>query len=299
VAPTDYDLPLWLQALSYPAQNDRLLLDAAFPGTGVLGSGELAVAPRAAGGNMSVDVAPGRVVIAGTDMALQGKYVGRLKNTVNVTLAAAPTGGLVRIDLIHAHITDAGAVGGTTNAMTVEQAITGTAVSSNPTPPAVPATSEPLAQVLVAAGTAAINAGMITDRRRQLGATYRAFATVTDRDATWTAPPNGALAMTVDTGRLWRRIGGAWLDATPLIQSANVAGTTDAFGNFLVNLPAGAKAISAAAVGSQVGFPHVINLNVQDFPLGSSIVCFSVRNMDGSFVANATITIAYVVTYSF
>jgi hypothetical protein len=168
LAAADYDLPVWMQALSYPAATDRLLVDAAFPTAGVLGAGELLVAPRAAGGTMSVDVAAGRAVIAGTDMALQGKYVGRLKNTVNVPLTAAPGAGLTRIDLICARMIDATVVGGAVNAMTVETPVLGTAVSSNPAAPAVPASSIPLAQILVASGTAAITAGMITDRRTNL-----------------------------------------------------------------------------------------------------------------------------------
>lgn len=164
-AAADYDAPLWLQSLTYPANTDRLLIDAVFPTAGVLGPTELVAAPRAAGANMSVDVSAGRAVIAGTDMALQGKYLGRLKNTVNVALTAAPGAGLTRIDLIHAHITDATVVGGSTNVMTVETPVAGTAVSSNPTPPAVPNSSIPLAYITVASGTAAVTAGLIADAR--------------------------------------------------------------------------------------------------------------------------------------
>ena len=171
LATTDYDAPLWLQALSYPASVDRDLIDAVFVSTGVIRGG-LTVAP-ALPGNMSVDVAPGLVVVAGTDMAGQGKYVGRQLNTVNVALNAAPAAGLTRIDLIHAHITDATVIGGTRNVMTVEEPIAGTAVSSNPVAPNVPNTSEPLAWVTVASGTAAITAAMITDRRRSAANNYR------------------------------------------------------------------------------------------------------------------------------
>jgi len=37
-----------------------------------------------------------------------------------------------------------------------------------------------------------------------------AFPNVAARDAQWTAPPDGALAVTTDTNQLWQRIGGAW-----------------------------------------------------------------------------------------
>ena len=49
LATTDYDAPLWLRALSYPASVDRDLIDAVFVSTGVIRGG-LTVAPRAAGG---------------------------------------------------------------------------------------------------------------------------------------------------------------------------------------------------------------------------------------------------------
>jgi hypothetical protein len=166
LAAGDYDAPLWLQALTYPAQTDRDLIDAVYNHGGVLGQGELLVAPRAAGGNMSVDVAPGRVVVTGSDIAGQGKYLGRMRNTVNVPLTAAPGAGLTRIDLVYAHVTDATVVGGTVNNLTVETPIAGTPASSNPVVPTLPPSSEALAQIVVASGTAAITAGMITDRRR-------------------------------------------------------------------------------------------------------------------------------------
>lgn len=36
------------------------------------------------------------------------------------------------------------------------------------------------------------------------------FASTADRDAQYGAPPNGALALTLDTGTTWQRIAGAW-----------------------------------------------------------------------------------------
>jgi hypothetical protein len=36
------------------------------------------------------------------------------------------------------------------------------------------------------------------------------FASAPDRDNQWTAPPNGALCYTLDTGALWIRRAGAW-----------------------------------------------------------------------------------------
>jgi len=163
---TTYDNPLWMQALTYPAGVDRDLIDATFPNPGVIAAAGLAVTQRGAGANMSVDVAAGLVVVAGTDIAGQGKYLGKVNSTVNVVVGAAPGAGLTRVDLVHAHMTDGTVVGGGTNAMAV-QILAGTAVSSNPVPPAVPASSEALANITVASGTAAVTNAMIADRRRR------------------------------------------------------------------------------------------------------------------------------------
>jgi hypothetical protein len=161
---SNYDPPIWNQNLTYPAQIDRQLIAAAFPHPGVLDGAFLKVSQRAAGANMSVDVAAGRAVVAGGDTANQGSYLAHVLNPVNVPIAAAPGAGLVRVDLVHCKVNDA-AVTGTLNTVTVETPIAGSAVASNPAPPATPNTSIPLAWVTVAAGTASITNAMIADKR--------------------------------------------------------------------------------------------------------------------------------------
>ncbi|HSS11142.1 MAG TPA: hypothetical protein VLL25_14745 [Acidimicrobiales bacterium] len=165
----DYAQPIWLQNLSYPAREDRSLLDLLFPVAGVPFEGDMAVRPRALGANMSVDVAPGWVIVAGTDMSYQGKYLCPTGSAIiNVPIGPAPAAGLTRRDLIVARVYDAAVIGGTRNDWAI-QVIAGTAVSANPQPPTVPASSTVLAEVTVASGTAAVTAVMITDRRRQAG----------------------------------------------------------------------------------------------------------------------------------
>lgn len=41
------------------------------------------------------------------------------------------------------------------------------------------------------------------------------FATPAERDSQWTAPPNGAMAVTVDTYSVWQRRAGAWVPYLP------------------------------------------------------------------------------------
>jgi hypothetical protein len=260
LAATDYDAPLWLQALTYPAGVDRDLVDAAFPTGGVVHQGDLAVNQRGAGANMSVDIAPGLAVIGGTDIAGQGKYLGRLKNTVNVPIAAAPGAGLTRIDLVYAHIADATVIGGTTNAMTVETPAVGAAVSSNPVPPAVPATSIPLAQIAVAAGTAAITTALITDRRTKLNP----------------AAPYAA----------------------PFLSAGEAGYTTDQYGNWSVALPAGAKLVGATAVGAQQDINLIMVLNLIGGPIGGPTVMFRAWYPGGTNPTNTAIGASWIAAWT-
>jgi hypothetical protein len=260
LAAADYDPPLWLQAVSYPAGVDRDLIDAVFPTAGIIAPGDFLVAPRAAGANMSVDVAPGKIVIAGTDITGQGKYVGRLKNTVNVPITAAPGAGLTRITRIVARIQDATVIGGANNLMTVETPVDGTP-GSTPTYPGVPASAFLLADLTVASGTAAITAGLIADRRT-LAAAANPGPYVLGGEVAGTTDSFGNFTLT------------------------NV-------------VPAGGKVISAVACGSQSTFLTLVVRNNTDMPAGGRSVIFRVFNGAGAGVANSTVAIAYTICWSF
>jgi len=155
--------PLWAQNSAYPAATDRHLIGATL-GAGVVRSGDLLVGPRAAGAAMSVDIAPGEVVVPSS--IDRGAYLCVSTAIESVSIAAAPGTGQSRIDLIYAEVRDSqatGAPGGYSDwHMDV---VTGTPTTGTPTVPAVPANSVALAQIAVAAGTASITAGLITDRR--------------------------------------------------------------------------------------------------------------------------------------
>lgn len=263
LAATDYDPPLWLQAITYPAGTDRDLIDATFSAVGVIGAGDFLVGPRGAGANMSVDVAAGKIVVPGTDVSGQGKYIGRLKNTVNVPISAAPSAGLTRIDRIVAHVVDATVIGGTTNAMTVETPVVGTPASSNPVPPTIPPSSLLLADITIASGTASIIVGLITDRR------VRATAT----------------------------------NPGPYVLGGEIQGGTDAFGNFnmfpVPGIPANGKVISAVAIGSQANFPNIVVRNNTDTPAGGPNATFRIFNNAGQGLGSTVVAIAYVVVWSY
>jgi hypothetical protein len=195
--------PNWLQALSYSANIDRYLIDAAWGQSGVLAG--LAVSQRAAGANMSVDVAAGQAVVAGTDAANQASYLVRLLAAYNVPVAAAPPAGQTRIDLIVAAVNDPAATGTGTAGWGFSD-VQGVPASSNPDVPATPASSVVLAQVTVAAGTASITGALITDRRTILARLNRAFPAVTGAGVNTYVDPFGDTWVAKAGVR-----GGAWL----------------------------------------------------------------------------------------
>lgn len=155
------ETPVWLEAVSgdatilYSAREMRTWIDAIFAVEGVCNVADLKVAQRAAGANMSVDVAAGLVCISGDSVAAQGKYVARNTAVYNVAITAN-TGGSTRNDIIVARLFDKQADGGTQYSWNIV-ALAGTLV--------VPPSAVLLAQIAVAPGAASIANSAITDKR--------------------------------------------------------------------------------------------------------------------------------------
>lgn len=125
-------------------------------------SNDLNVVQRAAGANMSIDVARGGAYIKGDDATDQGYYFFYNDATTNVVITAAdPTNP--RIDLVIARIKDV-AEGGAAGDTSTLEIVLGTPAGS-PSPPAIPASSLKLAEVRVNAGVASITNAVITDFR--------------------------------------------------------------------------------------------------------------------------------------
>lgn len=161
-------MPLYLQALTgdpaitYTAQDDRLVISTLAPNAGTVDQNDLRIGPRAAGANMSVDVAAGKAIVQGTSVANQGTYIVQSTAVENVPLATADATN-PRLDLIVARVFDRQADGGTRYAWQ-PIAVTGTPASS-PTVPAPPPNSLVLAIVRVNAGVTSVTAANIFDRR--------------------------------------------------------------------------------------------------------------------------------------
>ena len=128
---------------------------------GVVGTSSLAVTEKSGTPNMSVDVAEGFVLVAGTESAYQGLYACEAQGTTNVVISAAHA-TLPRRDLIVARVRDQ-EYSGVTNSFAIE-VVTGTAASPARFP-TVPANCLVLATVSIAALDTAINNADITDIR--------------------------------------------------------------------------------------------------------------------------------------
>lgn len=208
--------PIFQQNLSFSATELRALPAAIFRG-GVINAGDLKVAQRAAGTNMSVDVAAGPVAVPGTDAAGQGTYLCTNSAVLNVTIGAAPSAGTTRYDLIIAEVRDGDVNAGANNDWVIRPVV-GTAAST-PVEPATPVSSVVLARVTVASGTAAITNAMITDRR-----TFAKDVTV----ATSTTLPigrTGQLAVLTNNDAVMKgEADGTWRDL--LASGMSMAGTS-------------------------------------------------------------------------
>lgn len=155
--------PLWLQEVDYPARWDRILFDNIFD-EGILGPASFAVTQSSAPA-MTVDVAAGVAIVAGTDQAFQGKYMVREENpTTGITIAAAPGSGQ-RNDIVVIQIRDSNA-GGAAGDDAIITVVQGTA-SLSPVDPTLPDSTYALARVRVPAGTGSIVNSLIDDLRAE------------------------------------------------------------------------------------------------------------------------------------
>lgn len=156
--------PSWLQNGSHPAENDRLTSTGVLWRTGGTVDYGSMVVSQSATPAMSVQIAAGHAIIAGTQATNQGFYIAYNDAATTVAIANAST-TLPRIDLICATVQDS-FYGGTANDQVIFQAITGTP-NASPVAPATPANTVVLAWVAVAANASSITNANITDKRTQ------------------------------------------------------------------------------------------------------------------------------------
>jgi hypothetical protein len=191
--------PLWAGSGTYTDDADRQFVTNLFPAEGVLDlSAAFKVSQKAAGANMSVDIAVGGAIVQGDHVAGQGRYMCANDAVENRAVTAAPGVGNSRIDRIVLVAHDAEAVGSGTTATRIDY-IAGTPGAS-PSPPAVPSSALPLARITVPSGKLSIVDGDITDDRvpaqvmnrspvvAEFGATSQSVANGTEADKTLSVP---------------------------------------------------------------------------------------------------------------
>lgn len=211
--------PLYLQAGSHPATNDRLLLEALLApppapvsgaGYGIVAPGDLAVTENGTP-NMSVNVAAGKVFIDGTENAVQGAYLAVNDATVNLAIAASnPTNP--RKDLVVAKVQDA-EWSGATNSWSLA-VVTGTPAAS-PAEPAIPANAVVLAMIDIPAADTAITNSQITDRRRRASA-LGGIVVCTSTTRPTSGLYEGLFIYETDTDKLLGYDGSGWVTAAAL-----------------------------------------------------------------------------------
>lgn len=186
-------------------------------GEGIVGANDLKVTERAAGVNLSVDVAAGACWVLGDTSAVsQPNYRCRSTGVVNLTIT--PDASNPRKVLILAQVTDAGFAGATRKwELTALHGVP----AGSPVEPTVPDSAFVLALVDVTAGDTSIANSQITDRRTfaeigsgNLSAGAEAFpvgsvyvAVVATNPATllgygtWTAFGTGRTLVGIDSGQ--------------------------------------------------------------------------------------------------
>ena len=154
--------PSWLQNGSHPAENDRLTTTGIlWKSQGVADYGSMKVSQSGTPA-MTVSVAAGHALIAGTQTSNQGFYIAYNDAATTVAIATA-SATLPRIDRIVVTVQDS-YYGGTANNQVIFQALTGTP-NASPVAPAIPNNSISLALIAVAANQTTVVNGNITDTR--------------------------------------------------------------------------------------------------------------------------------------
>ena len=249
--------PLYMQEQAYPAQLDRMFLMDMTSGLGQLfSSGSYVVSQRAAGANLSVDVAAGRAVVPGTDTTNQGSYYCWSDAVTNVPINTPPGTGQSRIDTIVVQVQDDFVTGGGVSQFQIVP-IQGTAATTgSQVQPTLPASCLALANVLVGPSVGSIVTANITDRRpgsrqnlpRGLVASaqgpatqtdYTTFVSVSGCSATFTPVANRRYLALV-----WANGTVATASSTQLLASFRGPGTdrVDSINTIGLTLPVGAAA---------------------------------------------------------
>ena len=241
--------PVAIQAGGETAAQFRRVFQALFGRPGIIRATDCAVTQNGTP-NMSVNVAAGQVVVAGTESTSQGYYLVYNDAAVNLTVAAADSTN-ARIDLIVAKVQDQ-EYSGTVDAASIV-VVTGTAAPT-PVAPTAPSNSVILAQIAVAANATSITNAAITDKRTfvgvQTGATNVVVASGTD---------SKTFAVTFPTPYA----------SAPDVQCTPLEAPGGGFAVVLTSVTATGFAGAVWVTGSTPGSPHTVTVRWHADPTGT------------------------------
>lgn len=201
---------------STPDIDRRFMGSLTGDGSRVVGIDSFEVSQKSGTPNMSVDVAPGRGWVLGTDDDFQGSYYVESTAVVNVVIAAADSTN-PRKDVIVARVRDSVHAGGANDDWLVT-VIEGTPASS-PAVPTIDDSTLVLAIIDVEANETAIEDEHITDQRTS--STYNAggylttTGTIVASASNYPASPEvGDTLFSTTEGQLMRYTGSKWAPAS-------------------------------------------------------------------------------------
>lgn len=266
--------------IDYTSTDWRQFVSGIWPTEGVLSNMALLVSPRAAGANLSVDVASGKAVVNCDTATPAGKYFVVSTAVVNVSLPAAPPSG-TRTHYIVAQVNDAQNDGGSAYSWTPAVAAdTGSGAT-------VPSSALKLAEVTVAHGQSTVTATNLLDSR--------VFALTFGVD---TPQPSGHGA-----------IAGTFTAGKPVLRQSGYTEKilTRGDGKFAVGCPDGATAILDCHITPAYHDGTTVNMAegwIQELHAGGSSdlnnMLFSCRDGGtGNAILGTTIWIAYSWTFEY
>jgi hypothetical protein len=252
---TEQNPATYLQAGTHPAEGLRRMLDSLIGGAdGVIYSSNLLVAERAAGVNMSVDVAGGRAFVRGNEATYQGIYHIENRGTANVVVEASDATH-PRIDLVSAVVEDSAYSGGTDAWSLV---VTKGTAAASPSTPAAPANSISLATVTLPALVTTVLDSYIADVRVTEGM-FRWLAGTPDVAWTPSLPGGITIGNGTFTGSFYQKVGNLVTAQFVLTlgSTSTVASSID------VTLP-----VTAAVAESVHGTIRFYDTSVNDYIMG-------------------------------
>ena len=135
------------------------------------------------------------------------------------------------------------------------------------------------------------------------------FTNVAQRDSQWSAPPTGAMCVTVDTNALWYRTsGGAWvarnsilnvsgtLQPAARIRAGSTSGTTTATGALNITISPALGSTIMSIVGASGGaYGFIVSWNIASIVPGGTVPQAILFNPNGTAVNAQAVVLNWII----